>query len=360
MASQEIRFCKSADGTRLAYSLAGQGTPLVMSATWLTHLEHQWRSLAWKPWLDALSQRYRLLRYDSRGCGLSDRVNSRISFDAWMDDFEAVIDAAGFERFAILAVCQGGPIGIEYAARHPGRVSRMVLYGTYARGRLHRKDIPNQAEKARVLLDSLRLGWGQEHHAFLQMWATLFQPGGSLEHLRSWCEQQRAATSPETALRLFEVSYNADVRGSAERVRCPVLVAHAERDRVTPVEEGRLLAALIPDSRFRQLDSENHMLLDDEPAWRQFLAELVSFLPARAEGVSPAEQIELGKLTVREREVLEQVARGLDNGEIAAALGLSEKTVRNHLTRVFDKIGVEHRYQAIVLARDAGLGAPRG
>lgn len=356
MNHQDVRFCSSRDGTRIAYALTGSGAPLVMSVTWLTHLEHQWRSLAWRPWLEALSREHKLLRYDSRGCGLSDRDVGGMSFESWMSDFEAVIDAAQLERFALLGVCQGGPIAIEYAARHPDRVSHLVLYGTYARGRLKRTDIAKQVEKGKLLLDMLKLGWAQEHHAFLQMWASQFQPGGTLEHVRSWCEQQRLATTADTALRLFEVGYNVDVRAAARAVRCPTLVVHADRDRVTPVEEGRLVASLIPDCRYVEIESENHMLLPDEPAWPRFMQELTDFLPPR-QGPVPAD-LHLGELTVREREVLECVARGLDNGEIACALGMAEKTVRNHLTRVMDKIGVEHRYQAIVLARDAGLGAP--
>ena len=354
---QQIRFCTSADGVKLAYAISGEGPPLIMSASWLTHLEHQWRSLAWRPWLEAFSRAYTVVRYDSRGCGLSDREVGDVSFETWVRDFESVANAAGFERFALLGTCQGGPIAMEYAARHPERVSRLVLYGTYARGWMKRLDRPDEVERARLLLDFTRLGWGRENHAFLQVWAALFQPGGTLDHLRSWSEQQRAATSPEMAHKLLGITWNVDVTQTAPRIRCPVLVVHPERDAVAPIEEGRRLAGLIPDCRFVQLDTENHMPLADEPAWQRLLAEIRAFLdaPGTARGAA-REALPIGDLTPRERNVLECIARGLDNAEIAAELALSEKTVRNHITRVFDKIGVAHRYQAIVMARDAGLG----
>jgi pimeloyl-ACP methyl ester carboxylesterase/DNA-binding CsgD family transcriptional regulator len=354
--NQTIRFCTASDGVRLAYALSGEGPPLVMSATWISHLEHQWRSLSWRPWLDAFTREHKVLRYDSRGCGLSDRDVNDVSFENWVRDFECIIDAAAFQRFALVATCQGGPIAIEYAARHPERVSHLILYGTFARGRLRRGQ-PHQAEKARVLLDMTRLGWGRENHAFLQTWASSFQPGGTLEHFRSWCEQHRAAATPEMAASLMAISWTVDVRDAASRIRCPVLVVHPERDAVVPIEEGRLLASLIPDCRFVQLDSENHLLLAEEPAWPQLLAEVRSFLDEPGRPL-PAEReaLPLDELTSRERAVLEGIAAGLDNAEIAASLRLSEKTVRNHITRVFGKIRVEHRYQAIVLAREAGLG----
>ena len=354
---QDIRFCTTADGVRLAYAMSGEGSPLVMSATWLTHLEHQWRSLAWRPWLDAFTREHKVLRYDSRGCGLSDRKVGDLSFENWVRDFECVIETAALPRFSLVATCQGGPIAIEYAARHPERVSRLVLYGTYALGRLRWSELPNEVEKARVLLDLTRLGWAQENHAFQQVWASHFQPGGTLDHLRSWCDQQRKATSGDTAVRLLQIGWNVDVRSAARKIKCPVLIMHPERDAVVPIEQGRLLASLIPDSRFVQLDSENHMPLADEPAWPRLLAELRSFL-AEPDGARPTDpkRLPLDELTPRERAVLEGIAEGLDNSQIAASLRLSEKTVRNHITRVFDKICVEHRYQAIVLAREAGLG----
>ena len=354
---QEIRFTTSADGVKLAYAISGKGPPLVMSATWLTHLEHQWRSMAWRPWLEAFSAEHTVVRYDPRGCGLSDREVGDVSFEATVHDFECVIDAAGFERFTLLGTCQGGPIAMEYAARHPDRVGHLVLYGTYTRGRLRRSDLSNQVQQAEVLLDLTKLGWGRENHAFLQVWASQFQPGGTLEHLRSWAEQQRSATSPEMAVRLLRSVWSVDVTATAARINCPVLVIHVERDAVVPLEEGRALASLIPNCRFVQLDGENHMPLADEPAWPRLLDEVRRFLrePAAARG-APASILPLGDLTPQERNVLEHIARGLDNAEIASALGLSEKTVRNHITRIFDKIGVEHRYQAIVRARDAGLG----
>jgi pimeloyl-ACP methyl ester carboxylesterase/DNA-binding CsgD family transcriptional regulator len=357
---QQIRFCTSQDGVKLAYAVSGEGPPLAMSAPWLTHLEHQWRSLAWRPWLEEFSKGCTLLRYDSRGCGLSDREAENVSFESWVRDFEAVVDASGFDRFALLGTCQGGPIAIEYAARHPDRVSHLVLYGTYARGRAKRVNLPQQVEKARVLLDLTRLGWGDENHAFLQVWSSQFQPGGTLEHLRSWAELQRASTSAEMAVRMIEMMANIDVSQAAREIACPVLVIQPERDRVVPIDEARLLASLIPDCRFVQLDSENHMPLADEAAWQQLVSEVKAFIaqPAVARAASPA--LPLGELTPRERHVLECIARGLDNAEIAALLGMSEKTVRNHVTRVFDKIGVQHRYQAIIQAREAGLGAAKG
>jgi len=354
--NQDIRFCTSYDGVKLAYAVSGEGPPLVMTATWLTHIEQQWRSPSWQPWLEAFSREHKLLRYDARGCGLSDWDATDLSFEAWVRDFECVIDSAGFPQFDLLAKCWGGPIAIEYAARHPERVSRLVLYGTNALGRLRWNNRPNEIEKARLLLDLTRVGWAQDNHAFLQVWASLYQPGGTFD-LRSWCDDQRAATSAENAVCLTRNGWNVDVREAASKIKCPVLILHSERDAVVPIEQGRLLASLIPNSRFVQLDSENHMPLADEPAWPRLVAEVRRFLaePSAASAASHS-ALPLGELTPRERAVLEGIAEGLDNAEIATSLGLSEKTVRNHITRVFDKIGVEHRYQAIVRARDAGLG----
>ncbi len=358
---QDIRFCTARDGARLAYAVSGEGLPLVMSATWLTHLEHQWRSLAWRPWLDIFTRDHRVLRHNSRGCGLSDRDTGSLSFETWVRDLECVIEAADVGRFALVGTCWGGPVAIEYAARHPERVTRLVLYGTYAQGRLQRTNSPDEIEKARLLLDLTRLGWGHEDHAFLQVWAMRFQPSGTLEHLRSWCDQQRAATSADTAVRLLQIDWDSDVREAARRIRCPVLIVHPERDAVVPMEQGRLLASLIPDCRFVQLDSENHMLLADEPAWARLYAEVHDFLAEPTGAPAPRRNnLALDRLTPRERAVLEGIAGGLDNSELAASLKLSEKTVRNHITRVFDKICVEHRYQAIVLAREAGLGRGDG
>lgn len=351
---QNIRFCKAADNVRLAYATSGSGAPLVMAATWLTHLEHQWRSLAWRPWLDAFRE-FRVLRHDSRGCGLSDRDTDRLSFDNWVSDLACVIEAAGFERFPMVATCWGGPVAIEYAARYPERVSHLVLYGTYARGRF-RVGRPDVSEKARLMLELTRLGWGQENHAFMQVWASTFQPGGSLDYLRSWAEQMQLATSAETAVRLLDIGWNIDVSEAARKLQCPVLVIHPERDCAVPLAEGRLLASLIPDCRFVQVDSQNHMPLLDEPAWPRVISEISSFLTT-ADGSMPKQKaLPLDDLTPRERAVLDGIAGGLDNADIAHSLGLSEKTVRNHITRVFDKLQVQHRYEAIVRARDAGLG----
>lgn len=355
---QDIRFCRTADGVQLAYAVSGEGPPLVMAATWLTHLEHQWRSLAWRPWLDAFGQEYRVLRHDSRGCGLSDRDAPNLSLESWVTDLTRVVDAAGFERFAILGTVWGGPIAVEFAARFPERVSHLILYGTYARGPLRRPEEPNEAERKHALLQMTRFGWGQEGHDLTRMWALAFQPGGGLDYQCSWANHMQHAISGETAARLMQVGWDIDIRDAARKVKCPVLVVHPERGRVVPISEGRLLASLIPHCRFVQLDTGNHLPLPGEPALPRLLGEVRKFLGETAVNGN-GNHLTLDELTPRERAVLEAIAEGLDNREIAAALGLSDKTVRNHITRVLDKIGVEHRYQAIVRARDAGLGIAR-
>ena len=354
---QNIQFCAAPDGVKLAYAVSGDGPPLVMPPIWLTHLDAQWRSLAWQPWLEALSADYKLLRYDSRGCGLSDRDPENLSFEAWIRDFESVIDAAEFQQFSILAACQHGAVAIEYAARHPEQVRKIVLYGTYSLGRTLRHNPPVETEKTRVVASLLRLGWAQDN-ALLLIWAHAFQPGGTVEHWRSWCDFQRAATSAETAARMLEIGWNADVREAARRIKCPVLILHPEGDQVVPIEEGRALVSLIPGSRFIEIDSENHMPLADEPAWPRLVSEIRSFLAEPAPAIpARSHELPLDELTPRELSVLEGIAEGMDNAELAASLGVSEKTVRNHITRIFDKIRVKHRYEAIVLAREAGLGA---
>jgi pimeloyl-ACP methyl ester carboxylesterase/DNA-binding CsgD family transcriptional regulator len=354
MPNQHVRFCRSFDGAEIAYAVTGEGPPVVMLPNWLTHLEYQWRSVAWRPWLEALSTRYRLIRYDPRGCGLSDRNVEDLSFESWVRDLGALVDEIGLERFSLLGICQGGPIAIEFTARQPGRVSDLVLYGTYARGRFRRTTAPEEPQKAKVMLEMMELGWAQEDTAFMRAFATQFQPEGSIEHLRSWCELQRVATSATNAVQLSRVMFDVDVQESAARLRCPTLVAHPDRDAVVPLEEGRLLAKIIPEARFLQLNSPNHFLLPEEPAWGTLVEALHAFLPS-----TTARDGSFGELTERETEVLHLLARGLDNHQIAAHLEISEKTVRNHVSSIFAKLEVESRAQAVAIARDAGYGAPR-
>ena len=355
MSAQAIRFCTSSDGTRLAFAVAGQGTPLVKAPHWLTHLEYEHRSPFWKPWIGALAAPHRLLRMDSRGCGLSDTDVAELSFEAYVRDLEAVVDAGGFTQpFALFGHSQGAAIAAAYAVRNPGRVSHLVILGGYARGVLHRGLPPERLAEFEALLQLVQAGWGRDDGAYRQMFAMQFIPGGTLEQINSMSELQRAACTASNAVRILRSFYAIDVREDAAKVRCPTLVLHARGDRRVPFEEGRLFAGLIPGARFVPLDTENHILLPQEPAFGQFFAELEAFLPRDA---GAAARRAVAPLTPREGEILERIARGHDNARIAADLALSEKTVRNNITHIFDKLGVAGRSQAIVLARENGLGA---
>ena len=350
-ASQQIRFCTAPDGVRLAYATLGKGPPLVRAAHWMTHLEFDLESPVWRPWLTELSRDNTLVRYDQRGCGLSDREVGEISFDAWLADLEAVVEAAGLARFALLGASQSAALAIAYAARHPLRVSHLVLYGGFARGRL-RRDSRAQAEEAELQRGLIRLGWGSDDPAFRQFFTTQFLPDGTPEQVAWFNEVQRRSATPETAGRIFDVTSAIDVIELAPRVSMPTLVLHGREDKRAPFEEGRLIAARIPGARFVPLETRNHALVEQDTAWPRFLAEIRTFLDAGGAVAAPR----FPELTAREREVLELIARGLANDEIAARLGIASKTVRNQVSALFDKLGVSTRAQAIVKAREAGLG----
>jgi len=348
---QKLRFCTSSDGVRLAYATVGSGPPLVKAANWLSHIEFDWGSPIWRHWIDRLSQRHTLVRYDTRGCGLSDRAPPEISFEAWVRDLEAVADATKLERFPLLGISQGGAIAVAYAVRHPERVSHLVLYGAFARGRLNRGKGQAGIDEMLLMGKLFELGWGTDNRAFRQVFANQFLPGGSPELIEAYDELQRQSATASDAVRILQASSQIDVTALAPLVSCPTLVMHARDEARIPFEEGRLFASLIPGARFVPLASRNHVLLHDEPAWGHFVEELEAFLPGSPAGASFA------GLTARERELLDFLARGLDNHQIAAHLDLSEKTVRNMVSSVFDKLGVESRAQAIVKAREAGFGA---
>lgn len=352
---QEIRFCTTTDAVRIAYATVGSGPTLVSTPQWLTHLEEEIRSPAWRHWVRGLSRGRTLVRYDKRGCGLSDRVARKQGVDAWVRDLEAVVEAAGLRTFPLFGSCQGGPIAVEYAARYPERVSHLVLYGTFARGRMKRAAGREHVEEGRMWLKMVELGWGQDNPAYRQVFATRFMPEGTLEQLRAFAAMDRASTSPSTAVQLLDAFAWIDVSASAARVRCPTLVLHANEDAIVPFEEGRILAGLIPGARFVTLDSRNHVLLEEEPAWAQLLEQLGEFVQV-PEPLPPSRGFPAGSLTAREKDILELIAEGLGNEAIAARLGLSEKTVRNHITSVFSKMQVTSRAQAIVRAREAGFG----
>jgi pimeloyl-ACP methyl ester carboxylesterase/DNA-binding winged helix-turn-helix (wHTH) protein len=277
-AGQEIRYCTSPDGVRIAYACTGSGPPLVKAANWLTHLDLEWDSPIWAHWIDALSVRHRLVRYDERGCGLSDWEVDDISLESWVEDLELVVDSVGLDRFPLLGVSQGGAVALAYAVRHPERVSRIVLAGAYVRGRLVRATSPEEREEALLDMQVGRVGWRRDDPAYRQVLAAQFLPEADRERWDAFNALQRATTSTENVVRFLDTFATIDVSDLARRVTCPTLVLHSRRDRRVPIEQAREIAALVPDSRVHLLDSGNHIVMADEPAWSEVLAELEDFL----------------------------------------------------------------------------------
>ena len=352
---QTIRFLKTSDQVKLAYACSGSGTPLVKSANWLSHLEFDWQSPVWRHWFVLLSSGRRLVRYDARGCGLSDWDVADLALQAQVGDLEAVVEAAGLERFPLLGISQGGAIAIEYAVRHPERVSHLVLYGAYSHGWARRGDSARRQGEA--MLELIRTGWGQENPAFRQLFASLFIPDATEEQIRWFSDLMHTTTRPDIAARIYEAYGQIDVRPRLADVHAPTLVIHARGDCRIPFSQGREIAAEIRNARFVALDSRNHILIESEPSWTRFrdtLAEFLPSLPRTPDGVQMDSEA-FDALTSRETDILRLVALGMSNADIATRLFISEKTVRNHLTSIFEKLSVDSRAKAIVFARDHGL-----
>ena len=263
---QEIAFCRSADNINIAYAEVGNGPPLIKAANWLTHLEYDWESPVWSPLLHRLAEKNRLIRYDTRGTGLSDREVAEFSFDGFMRDFESVVDAVKTDRFAILGISQGAAVAAVYAAAHPERVTKLILYGGYAQGR-NKRGSPDEVAKANLFLSLMQHGWGDEHSAFMRAFCSLFIPNGTPEQNRWFADLQRMTTTAENGALIRVACHEIDVASLLPKVRVPTLVLHARHDNVVPLEQGRLLAASIPDARLVTLESDNHVLLEGEPAW---------------------------------------------------------------------------------------------
>jgi pimeloyl-ACP methyl ester carboxylesterase len=350
---QHVRYVTASDGTRLAWAEAGTGPVLVKAANWLTHLEYEWQSPVWKHWLQFFSSHSRFVRYDERGCGMSAWQPGALSLDQWADDLSSIIDAAQPEGpVTLLGISQGAATCIHYALRHPERVARLIFYGGYSHGALKRGS-PDAEVRYQAMSELARVAWGADNPTFRQVFTSRFFPGGTHEQLQWFNDLCLKSTTGENAARLFAARAQIDISAaSLGAIRAPTLVLHARADEVVPVEEGRLLASAIPGAEFVELDSRNHVLLEHEPAWQRFKEAVLAFLkqPDQQAGDS-----KFAALSARERQVLKLMADGLSNADIAAQLHISDKTVRNHASSVFDKLGVWSRAQAIVFARDHGF-----
>lgn len=347
-APQEIRFCTTSDGVRIAFASVGDGPPLVCTTAWLTHLEHDLQSPFLGPWLRRLARHFRVVRYDGRGNGLSQRDIDGMSVDAWVRDLEAVADAARLERFPIYGLSQGAVVAVAYASRHPDRVERMLLHGGCARGLLRRDPPAKVVAAAQAQLDAAQAGWGVGSASFRRMFLSMLVRTASREQLEAFDAIQRLAISGPVVRMFLEAAFSFDVRDEARGVRCPTLVAHADEDPCFPFAEGALLASLIPGARLVTLASRNHLLVEGEPAGQQLLDELLRFMAPAAAAAAAA------PLTPRQGEVLRHVARGLTDKQIARTLDLSPRTVEMHVARALDALGCHTRAEAVHLATQRG------
>jgi len=276
---QEIKFCKTADGVRIAYATVGEGRPLVKAANWLSHLEFDWDSPIWRHMLAEFARDHAFIRYDERGNGLSDWDVPDLSFEAFVTDLEAVVDAAGLDRFPLLGISQGGAVAIDYAVRHPEKVSHLILYGAYAQG-WARRGSPDEIEQRRAQVTLVRLGWGKDNPAFRQLWTTLYAPDATPQQAQSFNDLQRVSTSPENAVKLMNEFADIDVLHLLPQVTVPTLVLHCRDESGVPFEQGRLIAASIPGARFVPLNGRNHLLLEGDASWPNFVKEVRRFIGA--------------------------------------------------------------------------------
>jgi DNA-binding winged helix-turn-helix (wHTH) protein/pimeloyl-ACP methyl ester carboxylesterase len=273
---QEVQFFTTSDGVRIAYTLGGSGPPLVRAIDWLNHLDFEWKNPYRRQWFSQIMGHNTLLRYDQRGSGLSDWNVDDFSFERSLSDFEELITAVGFDKFALVGSCQGGPIGMAYAARHPERVSKLILVGSFARGWPPPSSM--MTEQFNAMLTLIRLGWGRDNPAFRQLWTTLFRPDASPEEAEWMNEFQRVTSSPDNAALMMAEFPKIDITDLLPKVSCPTLVLHSRDEAVVPAAEGRLIASRIRGARYVELPSRSHEVVPGEPAWPIFVDEVSRFL----------------------------------------------------------------------------------
>jgi DNA-binding CsgD family transcriptional regulator/pimeloyl-ACP methyl ester carboxylesterase len=346
-AADTIRFATTEDNVRLAWSMSGEGPPLVKAANWLTHLEYDRESVVWGHWQKFLEQHFSYYRYDERAIGMSQQPIDDLSAARWAPDLECVINAAKPEKpFVLLGISQGCGAAISYAAKYPENVSKLIIYGGYLKGAALRS--PEEARRREAIRELVELGWGTPNPVFRRLYTSMFMPEGTEQQLAWFDEMCAKSTTPELAARLMGEQSHADFSDLPEQVKVPTLVIHCREDGVVPYSQGVEIASRIPDAEFVQLDSRNHILLDNDPAWESFREIFLEFTGQN----SAAEDSVFVSLSDRERDVLREISAGLSNAEISNRLFISEKTVKNHITNIFEKLGVSNRSQAIVKARD--------
>ncbi len=277
LARQKVQFCTAADGVRIAYASVGQGAPIVKAANWLSHLELDWDAPIWSPLFRELARDHFFIRYDERGNGLSDWDVGELSQEVFVADLETVVEASELERFALLGISQGAAVSIEYAVRHPQRVSHLILFGGYAAG--WRIGATQETIKEREAIMTLTsTGWGQDNPAYRQIFSSTFMPNATAEELSWFNEFQRRTTSPENAVRFLSAFGDIDVRDRLAKVSVPTLVIHSLGDRRIPITIGRDIAAAIPNAEFCGLESDGHLLLGREPASKAFVDAVREFI----------------------------------------------------------------------------------
>ena len=347
---QDLQFCKTPDQVTLACATTGSGPKLVRAGTWISHLECDLREPYTWPTLQALSQHHTLVRYDPRGCGLSTRQVERLDFDTLVSDFEVVMDALAPEPAAVLALSCGAPVAIAYAARHPERVTSLVLINGYGRAYLSARNTPpHLLEEAHLLLASVRQGWAHEKSPFRQIFiAQLLGAAASDPVARGFIsERMRLSMTPDIAERHMRINYGMDVKAQCALVQCPTLIFHARNDQMVTLDQGHKLAAWIPGARFVPLDSDSHILPAGDSARRIFIEETVAFLGGP--------RSDKPRLSRRQSEILQLVAQGMTDKQAARELGLSPRTVEMHMALAMRALSCTNRAEAVHRATLEGL-----
>jgi pimeloyl-ACP methyl ester carboxylesterase/DNA-binding CsgD family transcriptional regulator len=339
---QEIRFCRAADAVRLAYAIHGSGPPLVVASCWLSHLQYDWQSPVWRHFLDQLGEIATVVRYDERGFGMSDWNVDDYSLEARVGDLEAVLAATGFERFALMGMSGGSAVAMAYAIDHPERVSRLILYGTVCGEPI--SWTPDGLAEEETYRSMIRVGWAKDDPVFRRVFTTRFIPDATEEQMRWFDDLQRMSTSPANAVNSRIARQQVDIEDELHRITAPTIVLQALGDRSTSFDNAVSVSSRIPGARLVPLESRNHILLADEPAWRVFMTEVSAFLePDRRAHAEQAPARPAEALSRRERDVLRLAADGRTNDEIAEALTLSVRTIERHLSNVYAKLGLTGR-----------------